>query len=169
MTHDTDLAAPVVRPWRVLVATDGSTCSDRAVQSVAARPWPPGTEIEILSVVHTRMPSLGDPFLMVNAAHVTALDEDRRHAPVRVARAEKCLAGLTGVTVTGKVLEGDQEEVILDEARGWNADMIVVGSHGRGPVARRLLGSVSQKVAQHAHCSVEIVRCPPAEAGAPTA
>ena len=48
--------------------------------------------------------------------------------------------------------------LILKEARDWNADLIVMGSHGRQGADRFLLGSVSEAVATHAHCSVEIIR-----------
>ncbi len=158
-----DLDRPPARPLRILVATDGSPCSDRAVQSVAVRPWPPGSQIEVVSVIYTRMPNLADPQLMIEAAHVDMLDADRERAPARVQWAERCLAGTSGVGVTSKVLEGNPEEVILEEAERWNADLLIVGSHGYGPVKRRLLGSVSQAVVLHAHCSVEIVRCPHVE------
>jgi nucleotide-binding universal stress UspA family protein len=40
----------------------------------------------------------------------------------------------------------------------WNADLIVVGSHGRRGFDRYVMGSVSESVALHAHCSVEVVR-----------
>jgi nucleotide-binding universal stress UspA family protein len=155
-----DLVAPAARPLRILVATDGSPCSDRAVQSVAMRPWPAGSQVEVVSVVHTRMPSFPDPQLMIEAAYVEAREADRQRAPGRVQRAERCLAGKPGISVTTKLLEGNPAEVILDEAERLSADLLVVGAHGYGPVTRRLLGSVSQAVALHAHCSVEIVRCP---------
>ncbi|MEX1127788.1 MAG: universal stress protein [Vicinamibacterales bacterium] len=156
-----DLDTPAPRPLRVLLATDGSPCSDRAVQSVAMRPWPSDSRIEVVSVVHTRMPNVVDaPVLMLAAAHEDALDAERLRAPLRVQRAQKCLAGKPGVGVTTRVLEGNPEDAIVDEADRWQADVIVLGSHGYGPVKRRLLGSVSQAVALHASCSVEIVRCP---------
>jgi nucleotide-binding universal stress UspA family protein len=47
---------------------------------------------------------------------------------------------------------------IVGEAKRWNADLIVIGSHGRTPLERFFLGSVSFKVAADAHCSVRIVR-----------
>ena len=47
---------------------------------------------------------------------------------------------------------------ILAEARKWNADLIVVGSHGRSMLQRIFLGSVSQKIAAEAACSVRIYR-----------
>jgi nucleotide-binding universal stress UspA family protein len=97
---------------------------------------------------------------MMEAAHVDALEAEGLRAPQRAARAERCLAGKPGLTVTSAVLEGNPPEAILDEAERWGADLVVVGSHGYGPVKRRLLGSVSQAVALHAACSVEIVRCP---------
>jgi nucleotide-binding universal stress UspA family protein len=155
-----DIATPAARPLKILVATDGSPCSDRAVQSVAMRPWPADSHIEVISVVYTKIPSFPDPQLMIEAAHVQALAEDRQRAPGRVQRAERCLAGNPGVSVTSKVLEGDPAEAILDEAERWDADLVVVGSHGYGRLKRRLLGSVSQALALHARCSVEIVRCP---------
>jgi nucleotide-binding universal stress UspA family protein len=151
------------RAFRVLLAVDGSPCSDRAVQSVAARPWPAGSEIEVLSVVHTRVPAMPGPDLMIEAAHVEALEADRQRAPMRAERAERFLTSTPGLQVTSRVLEGDTSEVILDEAERWDADLIVLGSHGYGAAKRRLLGSVSQAVASHARCSVEIVRCPHAD------
>lgn len=155
-----DLVIPPVRPLRILVATDGSPCSDRAVQSVAMRPWPADSQVEVVTVVHTRVPAFPDPQLMIEAAHVEALEADRQRAPTRVQRAERCLTATPGVGVTTKVLEGNPEKMLLEEVQRWNADLLVVGSHGYGPVKRRLLGSVSQGVALHAPCSVEIVRCP---------
>jgi nucleotide-binding universal stress UspA family protein len=155
------LDTPAPRPLKVLVAVDGSPCSDRAVQSVAMRPWPPGSEVEIVSVPHTRVPGTPDaPLFMMEAAHVDALEAERLRAPQRAQRAQECLAGKPGLTVRSTVLEGNPAEVILDEAERWDADLVVVGSHGYGPVKRRVLGSVSQAVALHAACSVEIVRCP---------
>jgi nucleotide-binding universal stress UspA family protein len=62
--------------------------------------------------------------------------------------------------VTAKVLSGSPKSVILDEAEAFGADLIIVGSHGLGVIERLLLGSVSQTVALHAKCSVEIVRHP---------
>lgn len=143
-------------PLKILVATDGSTCSECALASVASRPWPPKSEIEIATVVHREVVRVPDPFLGGTAAHVTGLEEDRRHASDRVHLAEQQLAGIPAI-VSSTILEGDPAGALLSEARRWKADLIVVGSHGRRP-AERLLGSVAQFVAQHADCSVEIVR-----------
>ena len=62
--------------------------------------------------------------------------------------------------VTTEVRSGSPKQMILEEAEAFGADLIVVGSHGHGMLERFLLGSVSQAVALHATCSVEIVRSP---------
>ena len=64
------------------------------------------------------------------------------------------------LNVTMGVLSGSPKRVILEEAERFGADLIVVSSHGHGMLERFLLGSVSQAVALHAKCSVEIVRSP---------
>jgi nucleotide-binding universal stress UspA family protein len=157
--HPPDLDRPPARGLRILAATDGSPCADLAVQSIAMRPWPVGSQVKILTVLHTAVPDLLEPLLMIEAAHHESLEAERARAPIRLQRAERCLAGTPGVTVTSEVLEGKPEDVLLAEAERWPADLIVVGSHGRRPVARLFLGSVSEAVARHAPCSVEIVRC----------
>jgi nucleotide-binding universal stress UspA family protein len=63
--------------------------------------------------------------------------------------------------LTGKTLVGHAEEIIIETAKDWGADLIVLGSHGYRAIERFLLGSVSQAVASHAPCSVEIVRKAP--------
>ena len=55
-------------------------------------------------------------------------------------------------------LMGNPKAMILDEAAEWGADMIVVGSHGWRGVDRLMMGSVSESVALHAQCSVEVIR-----------
>ena len=69
------------------------------------------------------------------------------------------------LSITTSVIEGSPKSVILEEAESFGADLIVVGSHGYGAVERFLMGSVSQTVALHAKCSVEIVRIPDIQPG----
>jgi nucleotide-binding universal stress UspA family protein len=54
--------------------------------------------------------------------------------------------------------EGEPRTEILDKAKAWGADLIVLGSHGRQGWDRLLMGSVAESVALHAHCSVQVVR-----------
>jgi nucleotide-binding universal stress UspA family protein len=60
--------------------------------------------------------------------------------------------------VSTEIVRGHPKHAIIDEAEAWDADLIVVGSHGYRGLTKLWLGSVSQAVASHAKCSVEIVR-----------
>jgi nucleotide-binding universal stress UspA family protein len=53
---------------------------------------------------------------------------------------------------------GTAADVVLQKADDWQADLIVVGSHGRSALGRFVLGSVSKRVATEAHCSVRVSR-----------
>ena len=153
------------RGMRVLVAVDGSPCSTRAVGHVLGRPWPPQSEFQVTAVAHTRIPLVPEPTLTGYSLHEYALDEQRAKATATADEAAHRLTEIPGATVTTVILDGDPARAVVEEAGRWAADLVVVGSHGHGAVARALLGSVSQYVATHAPCSVEIARCPHADAG----
>ena len=125
---------------RVLFATDGSETSSTAAEALARRPWPEGSEFRIVTVE--------EPWLMRPSSVISNVNS-----------AEQVLAS-AGLKATAAVLSGNPKEVILEEAKKWNADLIVVGSHGRRGFRRFLLGSVSEAVAMNAHCSVVVVRGP---------
>jgi nucleotide-binding universal stress UspA family protein len=144
-------------PWRVLLATDGSECSVKAARTVAARPWPSGTEVRILSVVELAVPMLQPPY--PTPAVETLRSDGMKRAQDAIQEAEQMVtdAGLQ-VSEAVSVLLDTPKVIILDEASHWGADWIVLGSHGRRGINRFLLGSVSEAVALHATCSVEVVR-----------
>jgi nucleotide-binding universal stress UspA family protein len=62
------------------------------------------------------------------------------------------------VTESCSVLLSGPKNVIIEEADQTDVDLIVVGSHGHRGIERFMLGSVSEAVALHAHCSVEVIR-----------
>ena len=62
-----------------------------------------------------------------------------------------------GIAVTFLVWEGDPADTVLDAAKAEDVDMIVLGSHGRGPIGRLLLGSVSQRVVRQATVPVVVI------------
>jgi len=138
----------------ILLATDGSNCSEAAAQNIVRLFHPLDNEVRVLTVVEpistTVMPQMAP-------GYYPELEDQKREARVLVERSAKMLAE-AGFKVSTLVLTGDAKTMILDEAADWPADLIVVGSHGRKGIGRFLLGSVSEAVARHAACSVEIVR-----------
>lgn len=150
---------------KILLAVDGSKCSNEAVESVAHRPWPPESEVKIIHVIDSPIPAIPDipTFFIFYAGRMQKLDEARKMAPEIIEKAVNIMGSTENgrkLEVSSKTFEGSPKEVIIDEAEKWGANLIVLGAHGYGAVKRFLLGSVSQAVATHAQCSVEIVRSP---------
>ena len=146
---------------KILLAIDGSACSNAAVAEVARRPWPEGSLIKVLSTYELPTPPTPEAW----ALPLNYFDDIdialRKQAENIVDDAIKNLTAKNKtIAVDGSVLPGPPRTVILDEAESWGADLIVVGSHGYRALERFLLGSVSQAVVSHAKCSVEVVRCP---------
>jgi nucleotide-binding universal stress UspA family protein len=145
---------------RILVATDGSEFSTAAVKAVAERPWPKGTEVKVISVPEFAL-WLGEyPYFQLEQlekVNHSALDAARD----AVVQGKEILrrAGLE-VSTDVPVEREAPARTILDEAKEWDADLIVVGSHGRRGFDRFALGSVSESLAMNAHCSAEVVRVP---------
>lgn len=146
---------------KILLATDGSPHSQAALQAVIRRPWPPRTELRILSVVHP-LPFFPDPFYFGAAMHAESLQKEEKRAAHDVEEAAREVRlRARHLRVSTVVRKGSPKKNIVEEAKRWPADLVLVGSHGHGPVGSFLLGSVALAVALHAPCSVEIVRAPP--------
>ena len=147
---------------KILLATDGSPCSDAAVAEVARRPWPEGSFVKVLTTYEVPVVPTPEAWA-VPANYLDEMDVAlREQAQKIVERAVRTLKSNKSLAVDASFLPGPPRPVILDEAENWGANLIVLGSHGYGPWKRFLLGSVSQAVVSHAKCSVEVVRCPAA-------
>ena len=115
--------------------------------------------ISVVETPHLPVTFPGERMNMPLDAELRTLAHNRASAAVDTAAATlRTDEGSRQLSVTTAVLAGSPKGLILEEADAFVADLIVVGSHGHGMVERFLLGSVSQAVALHARCSVEIVR-----------
>jgi nucleotide-binding universal stress UspA family protein len=141
-------------PARIIVGVDGSEEADAAVEEIASRDWPDGSEVRIVNSAWT-IPSASDPGTAVNLAEWIAQETERVNKVVEGA-ADKL--GSAGLKVSIVVKEQEPKALLCSEAEDLMADCIFVGARGMGRLERFLIGSVSLGVAARAHCSVEVVR-----------
>ena len=137
------------RCTRILLATDGSDASFAAAQAVAETTWPAGTEVKVVSVVNPMMHSLGE----LGFLHYPGTD--RAHRAVGAAINELRRRPLK---LSGEVVVGRMARKVIDRARKWRADLIVLGTHERRGLRRVLFGSTAAGVTSCAHCSVRTIR-----------
>jgi nucleotide-binding universal stress UspA family protein len=151
---------------KVLLATDGSTFSGYAIDACRdlidtgmAR------AVKIVSVYEAQVPITAEP-MVVSSGLYQKLNDIARDRTRSIAKATAETIGRErrsgSVEITTKVALGDPAAVIVETAAAWNADLIIVGSHGRGFWGRLALGSVSDRVLHNAPCSVLVVREKPA-------
>ena len=147
---------------KILIATDGSSFGQAAVdftENIISRP--DETKVKVVTVV--------EPYFLNEVE--TLIEETDELADLRNASAQQAdSVGKTLATelkekfadskieVSNEVLGGAAARAIVEKAEEWDADLIVVGSHGHGFWKRSWLGSVSDRIAHHAPCSVAIVR-----------
>lgn len=147
---------------KILLATDGSEFSRAAIEKCCQLVVKPeNAEIKVLSVFENMYPAAAEPFAM-SAEFVQAMEAaGRKQAEGFISEAHQqfreCLPNAQ-FELTSAIARGSAEQAIVEEAEKWGADLIVIGSHGRGFWERMWLGSVSQAVIQHAPCSVLVVR-----------
>jgi nucleotide-binding universal stress UspA family protein len=141
-------------PARIIVGVDGSEEADAAVEEIASRDWPDGSEVRIVNSAWT-LPPARDPGTAINFAEWIAQETERVRKMVDGA-AEKL--GSAGLKVSTVVKEQEPKALLCSEAEDLMADCIFVGARGMGRLERFLIGSVSLGVAARAHCSVEVVR-----------
>jgi nucleotide-binding universal stress UspA family protein len=152
-------------PMKILLATDGSEFSDAAAREIAGRPWPEGSEVRVISAVHLPFTPTAETRALPECEYSQLENAGREQADAAVSQAitrlrESNSQRESALKISNEILLGHPEEIIIETAKNWGADLVVVGSHGRRGIHRFLLGSASQAVASHAPCSVEIVREP---------
>jgi nucleotide-binding universal stress UspA family protein len=144
----------------VLVGMDGSEDSFQALRFLLALPLARQTKLRLLSVVEPiRYPTSAPGAVRGHLVRMLKEIENERRGELESVL-EKAAAELEGsiTRVTRSTPSGNPADVIVATAAAHDADLVVVGARGLGGMSRLLLGSVSEKVLQHARCPVLIVK-----------
>ena len=156
----TDPHSPESRPWHlrtVVVATDFSPTSDMAVEYGCELAASFGATVHLLHVVES--PHLGPGGSELWGFSLPELVERlEQSAKTRLAELMSSRASTVSMIPVGRT--GVAFVEIVRYAREQQADLLVIGTHGRGPIAHMFLGSVSEKVVRTAPCPVLTVRPP---------
>ena len=145
---------------KILIATDGSEFSKVAIdEACKLLLGHPESSVRIVSAYDAGTAISAEPYVGTVVMYQEFADSLKSMAERAASDAaflihSKC----PSVKANLEVIMGRPAEAILDEAKQWGADIIVVGSHGHGFWGRALLGSVSNAVVHHAHCPVLVVR-----------
>lgn len=144
---------------KILVSTDGSEFSRAAVEKcceiIVA---PEKTRIKIVSVfeiIESMDISISPEFSQ--ELELSARERATEAAEEAAAKIRECFPG-SNIDLTVQISSGSPDRVLIETARDWNADLIVIGTHGRGFWGRMLLGSITDELVHHAPCSVLVVR-----------
>ncbi|HCY15124.1 MAG: universal stress protein UspA [Curvibacter sp. GWA2_64_110] len=144
---------------RILVATDGSTLSKKAVSSAIAMAQLTGGELVALKVIPRYPQSYFEGGLALPASDIARVEKQwAEHGQVIVDAVSKA-ALAKGVKVKAVTAKSDLvSEAIIAAAKKHKCDLIVMASHGRKGIKRLLLGSETQHVLTHSHVPVLVLR-----------
>lgn len=139
---------------RIVVGVDGSPGSVAALSWACGLASETGAEVEAVTAWE-----LSYAWIDGYAPDILRWSEEaRRDAEARLDNAIRAAAGSAQVSVSRTVVEGPAVSALLDASK--DADVLVVGSRGRGGFAGLLLGSISQQCVHHAHVPVTVVPQP---------
>ena len=152
---------------KILIAYDGTPPADAAIDDLTMAGLPDTGDAVVLSVAEVWLPpeNLQDEEV-INPYIEGIVEGHRQRAREAVVAArgfadrarERVLNHFPEWTVTAEGTYGSPAWEVVDRSEAFDADLIVVGSHGRSAIGRLFLGSVSQKVLTEAHCSVRVAR-----------
>ncbi len=144
---------------RILVATDGSSLSKKAVANAIALAATCGAELVALKVVPRYPQTYFEGSIPLSAAEIGRIEKQWSDAAAEnLAAVQKSATG-KGVTCKGVTVKSDVvSDAIIAAAKKHKADLIVMASHGRKGIKRLLLGSETQQVLTHSHIPVLVLR-----------
>jgi nucleotide-binding universal stress UspA family protein len=154
---------------RILIAYDGSTCSDAAIKDLRRAGLPAAIEALIVTVAYSFLPddNVADSELVsTGAAALVKPAQAHAHQTVEKALAvakqgaHRVRAEFPHWSVRQEVAAGAPAWAVIDKAGALGPDLVIIGSHGHSSAGGRLiLGSVSLRVLYEAPCSVRVARC----------
>lgn len=144
---------------RILVATDGSTLSKKAVASAIAMAELTGAELVALKVVPRYPQSYFEGGLALQADEVGRVEKQWAENGQAIVDAVQKTALAKGVKTKAIIVKSDLvSEAVIAAAKKHKCDLIVMASHGRRGIKRLLLGSETQQVLTHSHVPVLVLR-----------
>lgn len=136
---------------RILIANDGSEEARRAVEVGTDLALRYGAKATVLTVIH-------HPAFAATVGEVQEADAEQREAANRVQREAIEFARMRGLDIGAAIVSGHPAEAIVDYAHEHDVDLIVMGHRGMSNLRRFLVGSVADRVVDHAPCMVLVVR-----------
>lgn len=158
---------------KILVAYDGSECADDALIDLRRAGLPPVAEALVINIEEVWLPvpvGLQNQAAQVKSGAPATAAQPAFHSVEPATSnlneiqaktfkaAERLFSFFPEWDVKTEFLQGSPAATLIQRAKEWNADLIVTGSHGRSGYSRFWLGSVSQKIANEAGCSVRVTR-----------
>ena len=147
---------------KILIATDGSQFSDAATEKACE--FIEGRKdvaFKVISVYEPAAPMASEPFAISAEYYQQMENVAKARAEAAVTKAAEFISNRMAVPltdVTSVVELGKPAQAVVEAAEKWEADLVVVGSHGYGFWRRIALGSVSNAVLNYAPCSVLVVK-----------
>ena len=161
---------------KLLIAYDGSSWADAALDDLSRAGLPMDAEVLVLSVADVLLPpDTGAPEEPAPEWVVAAIERARARSAQAVKEA-RALAlrrvsafkpSISDWEVSAEACGDSPAWAVVDKAREWKADLVLVGAHGHSGTGRLVLGSVSQRVVADAPCSVRVARGPTTKKDSP--
>ncbi len=140
---------------KILLAYDGSACAQAALDDLRSAGLPDKAQVKVVAVLETWLPPPSGWALLQGASKAS---QELDALAFAQGAAVSLRSLFPGWDLTAQEEMGSPASVLLKIADEWQPDLLVVGSHGRSAAGRFLLGSVSQKLVNEAHCSVRVAR-----------
>lgn len=141
---------------KVLLAVDGSPSSDHAVDLATELLGGKQSEVTVLHIIPRHL--IYGPRAVVVAELQDPAQAERDSKTLLDATGKRLRDAGVGPTVKEELDTGDPADIILAAAEQDQMDLIIMGSRGLNAAERFMMGSVSTKVTNHAHCAVLVAR-----------
>jgi nucleotide-binding universal stress UspA family protein len=148
---------------RILVPVDGSPTSDAGLAEAVKLAKLTGARVQLLHVVDDMPFVMGTDGFGTMSADILGVMKEAGQAVLNKARAVVEKSGVPVETVLFDTLDGRLSERVAKQALDWNANLIVLGTHGRRGVERMVLGSGAEQIVRSSPVPVLLVRGPAAD------